>query len=116
NKYVKPERKYLLFLMIKLKNKKKINKDIKSHLPKNYKYYLIDLSTIATVMPAKDFDIDSINKIKENINDSIITYCFIDRIHWHNIEISYLFKSLLNILKNMKEPSDIVEIKEDIIF
>ena len=116
NHFVKPEIKYLLFVMIKLKDQRKISKEIKQHLPKDYKYYLIDLSTMVTVIPAKDLNLNDINTIKENVNDCIVTYSFIDRSHWHNIEISYLFKSLLNILKNMKQPADIVEIKEDVIF
>jgi len=116
NHYVKPEIEYLLFIMVKLKDGNKIHKDLKERLPKEYNYYLIDLSTIVTVVPSKDRDLKDIEELRGRIGDCVTVYSFIDRVHWRNIEISYIFKSFINILKNMKDVPDIVEIDEDIIF
>jgi len=116
NHYIKQDINYLLFVMITLKDSQKINKKIKDGLPKDYKYYLLDLSTIVTILPTKNDSVSQIEKIKQEIPNTIITYCFIKRDRWHSIEISYLFKSLFTILKNIKEKSDIIEVKEDTIF
>lgn len=116
NHFIRQDIKYLLFITIKLKDSRKMDKKLKEQLPHQYKYYLIDLSTIVTVIPFGEKQLSFINEIKNKIGECYLIYSFIERKYWNNIEISYIFKSFLNIFKNIKEPSDIIEIEEDKIF
>ncbi|OHD15270.1 MAG: hypothetical protein A2Y34_06030 [Spirochaetes bacterium GWC1_27_15] len=106
--------KYFAFVTISSKNDN-FTREFLENLPKDYKFYLIN-NTLTTIIPLENLSIENITNLKNLTTDCFYGYCIIERKYFENIDIIYIFRSILNISKKIKSESDIVEIKQNLIF